>query len=93
LLRLILPAAFLTLAVVPVEFLDRLPVICVYQSLFGVRCFGCGMTHAFCAVLHGHLAMALRYNPLVPVAFPVFVVLAARNLSSVADRLNSREHP
>jgi hypothetical protein len=90
LLRLVLPAAFLVLAIVPVEFLDGLPVMCVYQRLFGIQCLGCGMTHAFCSVLHGHLAAAFRYNHLVPIAFPFFVVLAARNLGSAAAGLRGR---
>jgi hypothetical protein len=67
-----------------------LPVTCVYQGLFGVRCLGCGMTHAFCSVLHGHLAAAFQYNHLVPVAFPFFAVVAVRNLGSVAAGLRGR---
>jgi hypothetical protein len=88
--RLILPAVFVGLAIIPVGFLDRLPNICVYKGLFGVRCLGCGMTHAFCSVLHGHLAAAFGYNHLVTVAFPFFAVVAIRNLTSEVTTLRER---
>jgi hypothetical protein len=81
--KLILPAVFLALAILPVESLDRLPALCVYRTLFGIRCPGCGMTHAFCAVLHGDFAAALAYNPLVVVAFPFFAFVAARQFAAV----------
>jgi len=80
--KLILPAAFVMLAMVNVDFLDRMPNLCVYQTLFHVRCLGCGMTHAFCAVLHGQFAAALTYNPLVIIAFPIFGTLAIRQFGS-----------
>ena len=85
--QLILPTAFVVLAVIPVDFLDSLPNVCIYKGLFGVRCLGCGMTHAFCSVLHGHIAAAFQYNHLVTVAFPFFAVAATRNLASAASML------
>ena len=80
--QLIIPAAFVVLALVNVHFLDRTPDFCVYRTLFGVRCLGCGMTHAFCSVLHGQFAQAFAYNPLVIVAFPFFGTLGLRNFRS-----------
>ena len=85
--RLILPAAFVFLACFDAGFLDRTPNFCIYRSLFGVRCLGCGMTHAFCAVLHGDLVSAFSYNPLVIVAFPFFSVIAVRHLYSLCRDL------
>ena len=82
LVQLVLPVAFVVLAIVHVGFLDRTPNFCIYRSLFGVRCLGCGMTHAFCAVLHGDFAAAFAYNPLVIVAFPFFSALAVQHLRS-----------
>src|SRR5215467_10741477 len=77
--KLILPAAFIVLAVINVDVLDRMPQVCVWRTLFHTRCLGCGMTHAFVSVLHGHFARAFAYNPLVVVAFPYFGTLAIRN--------------
>lgn len=81
--KLALPAAFVTLAIVNVSFLDRGPNLCVFQTLFGVRCLGCGMTHAFCSVLHGQFLLAFSYNPLVVIAFPFFAYMAVRNMRSL----------
>jgi hypothetical protein len=81
--KLALPAAFVTLAMVNVGFLDRMPELCVFRTLFGVCCPGCGMTHAFCSVLHGQFALAFAYNPLVIIAFPFFANMAVRNLRAL----------
>lgn len=42
-------------------------VPCVFRALFGVRCPGCGMTHAVLAALQGDLHRARRHNPFVVV--------------------------
>lgn len=80
--KLILPAAFIVLAVINVGVLDRMPQVCVWRTLFHTRCLGCGMTHAFVSVLHGQFTQAFDYNPLVIVAFPYFATLAIRYLWS-----------
>src|SRR2546423_3733951 len=79
--NLFFPATFVALALMKMQSLDRMPVVCVYRILFGVRCPGCGMTHAFCAVLHGHFISAFGYNPLVIIAFPFFSMIVFRDLS------------
>jgi Protein of unknown function (DUF2752) len=38
---------------------------CPIYALTGWQCPGCGMTRALAALLHGHVAEALRWNPLV----------------------------
>jgi hypothetical protein len=82
--NLIIPLAFVVLALIRVDSLDRLPTICMYRILFGIRCPGCGMTHAFCSVLHGQLLRAWDYNRLVVLAFPFFAVCAIRNAAAAA---------
>jgi len=86
--RLVFPSVFVTLKLIRVDFLDRMPQLCIYRQLFGMRCPGCGMTHAFCAVLHGDFARAFAYNHLVIIAFPFFVSIAARHLLSVVHDLH-----
>lgn len=51
---------------------------CPSKSLLGVKCAGCGGTHAAYYLLHGDLLTALSYNPLILffVLF-LFYVLAA----------------
>lgn len=38
--------------------------ICVYRSLFGVRCPGCGMTRSVSCAVRGMWAESLAYHPL-----------------------------
>jgi hypothetical protein len=84
---LIIPLAFVVLAAIPLETLERGPSLCIYRNLFGFPCLGCGMTRAFCALLHGRPLDAWRFNPLVAVAFPFFLRRAAGNLNTAADIL------
>jgi hypothetical protein len=88
--NLIIPAVLAALALTPVDLLDRLPSVCIYRNLFGIRCPGCGMTHAFCSVLHGDLRSAWNYNRLVLAAFPFFAVCAVRNMAAAARIVSRR---
>jgi len=87
---LFFPLSFVLLAVLPTGFLDRLPSLCMYQSLFGIRCLGCGMTHAFSCLLHGHAADAVAYNPLVLIAFPCLLLVAVRDVAELVRELRGR---
>jgi hypothetical protein len=55
-------AALATSLLLPASRLPRLP-LCPFQSLTGLPCPGCGLTHAFCDISHGHLGAAWQANP------------------------------
>ena len=65
------------LALIPLETLQRIPALCLFQLLFRWECPGCGMTRALCAALHGDLAAAWNFNRLFVVVLPSSVALAA----------------
>ena len=44
---------------------------CVFYTLTGFKCAGCGTQRALHALLHGDIATALRYNAFLPVAMLV----------------------
>ena len=70
------------LAIVPLEALERVPTFCPFKRFLGVECYGCGMTRALCALLHGQGRLALQYNRGVLLMFPMLVcgaALACRN--------------
>ncbi|OLE52554.1 MAG: hypothetical protein AUG51_17390 [Acidobacteria bacterium 13_1_20CM_3_53_8] len=62
-------------------------ILCPFRALTGLRCPGCGMTHAFCAIAHGHLWRAIEYNPFSPLLF-LAGVLAWANAAATLLRLD-----
>ncbi len=75
--RLAAAVALVTLAALPTAALLRLPSFCIYKALFGSECLSCGMTRAVSAALHGRIAAALAYNPLVAVILPALVLFVS----------------
>jgi hypothetical protein len=68
------------LAVVPTRVIAAGPSVCLIKRFFGVECYGCGMTRALSALLHGEWRAALAYNR--GVMF-VFMLLALTVFSAV----------
>jgi hypothetical protein len=56
--------------------LDQLPRTCLWSWLLGRPCPGCGTLHALCALLHGDLSQAWRYNPNFVLVVPLLVIVA-----------------
>ncbi|NIL97848.1 MAG: DUF2752 domain-containing protein [Planctomycetales bacterium] len=48
-----------------------LPAACVWKSLWGTNCPGCGLTRSFVALTHADLAAAWRYNPAGTLIFAI----------------------
>jgi type IV secretory pathway TrbD component len=62
LLRLGAAVALATSFMIPASQLPVLP-LCPFKILTGLPCPGCGLTHAFCEISHGHLKAAWQANP------------------------------
>lgn len=56
--------------------------LCPIYNIFGIKCFGCGMTRGLIAILKLNFAEALKYNVL---SVPVFFCVGIYCLISVAD--------
>jgi len=52
--------------------------ICLFHSLTGLNCPGCGATRALYALLHGNLPLALKDNALFILSLAALAVLGAR---------------
>ncbi len=72
--RLAAAGVLVFLAALPTATLLRFPSFCIYKALFGSECLSCGMTRALSAALHGRLATAVAYNPVVVVVLPAVVL-------------------
>ena len=53
--------------------------VCLFHSLTGLPCPGCGLTRAFSSLLHGQVAAAFAYHPFVFLLLPLFAIMAAHN--------------
>lgn len=47
---------------------------CVFLSLTGWECPGCGIQRAVHALLHGNISLAWHYNPFIFVVMPILIV-------------------
>ena len=52
----------------------EVPPLCLYSNLFGVECFGCGLTRSFTYMGHGDIHGAFDLHALGPLLY--LVVLA-----------------
>ena len=57
--------------------------ICLFVNVFGVECFGCGMTRAIYSAMHFNFETALSYNKLVVVVLPLLIFLWTKMLYKV----------
>lgn len=48
---------------------------CIWKTITGHACPGCGMTRAFYSLLHGNFKAAYEYNHLIIIVVPIFVYL------------------
>lgn len=51
---------------------------CVLYWSTGLRCAGCGSLRALYSLLHGDLAAAFGFNPLLIISLPLWMCLAGR---------------
>lgn len=61
-----------------VLFWAGLGVPCLFHTVTGLYCPGCGGTHLVAALVQGNFAAALRANPAFFVLSPAFAFLAVR---------------
>ena len=52
--------------------------VCAFHRATGLLCPGCGSLRAVHQLLHGHLATAFRFNPLLMVCLPLVAWFALR---------------
>jgi hypothetical protein len=63
----------MALVLLPADFFDGGPAICLSRVLFDVECYACGMTRACMRIIHLRFSEAMDFNPL---AFAVMPLLA-----------------
>lgn len=61
----------IVLLVLPANFFDDGPPICLFTLLSDIHCPGCGMTRGIMHLIHGQFATAFEFNKLSFIIFPI----------------------
>ena len=70
LLLILLP---IVLYAIPAENVFNGKSICIFTNVFGVECWGCGITRAIFSALYFRFAEAWEYNRLVVIVLPLLM--------------------
>ena len=69
---------------------------CLFRTITGLKCPGCGVTHMALCLLKGDLSGAFHANPMVLTLLPIGLILAVRltcrYIKSGSKRLSRREN-
>ncbi|HSE32689.1 MAG TPA: DUF2752 domain-containing protein [Pyrinomonadaceae bacterium] len=52
---------------------------CMFRTITGLACPGCGSTRALHQLLHGHVGKAFALNPLLVIALPILMYVLVRH--------------
>lgn len=77
---LILVLIPVVLYAIPMESICNGNTICVFTNIFGVECWGCGITRAIFSALHFRFYDAWEYNPLFVVVLPLLIFFWVRGV-------------
>jgi hypothetical protein len=62
---------------VPLDWLNGQHSICLFKNIFGIECWGCGITRATISVIQLDFSRAFHYNRLIVVVFPLLLYVWA----------------
>lgn len=65
----------IVLAILPADFFDGGPVVCISRLLADMECWGCGMTRACMNIIHFNFSQAWQFNKLSFIVFPILSYL------------------
>ena len=70
----------IAVALVSVQQVSTMPVVCLFKRFTGHDCMGCGMTRGVVSLMHGHVEDAIEFNRGVTIVAPLLAWLWAREL-------------
>ena len=79
------------LYLIPTDGIFNGESLCLSKQLFGVECWGCGITRAIFSVLYGRFIDAWNYNHLVVAVVPLIVALWAQEVWRCVHKLKNYE--
>jgi hypothetical protein len=77
----------IALFLIPINYLDNAPTICLIKNISGYECFGCGMTHAIISTFNGHFEKAFLYNWKIIIILPLLAIIWGKQLIKLIKEL------
>lgn len=74
----------LVLVLLPADFFDGGPAICLSRVFFDQDCYACGMTRACMRIIHLQFREAMNYNFLAFAVMPLLAIVWLRELQNSA---------
>ncbi|MDQ0555672.1 DUF2752 domain-containing protein [Paraclostridium ghonii] len=67
--------SIITIYLIPISYIESRS-FCLWYNLFGVKCFGCGMTRAFFNLSRLNIQKSLNYNPMIVlIIIPIYMII------------------
>ena len=83
---LVLP---ILLYLVPLDWLNKQHTICLFKNIFGIDCYGCGITRAVLSGLHFNFEDAINYNIMVVIVLPLLIYIWIRITMSLYNKTSA----
>jgi len=58
---------------IPVDWLNSQHSVCLFKNIFGIECWGCGITRSVLSAIQCKFVAAFYYNKLIIIVFPLLV--------------------
>jgi hypothetical protein len=71
---------------IPIEWLNKQPSICLFKNIFGLDCYGCGITRAIISGVQLNLQGALEYNQMIVLVLPLLTYIWIKTVMSLIKR-------
>ena len=70
----------------PLEWLNKQHSICLIKNIFGVECYGCGITRAIISGVQLDFTKAIEYNKMVIIVLPLFIYEWFKNFKLILNK-------
>jgi hypothetical protein len=61
------------LYLIPLDWLNKQHTICLFKGIFGIDCYGCGITRAVLSGVQLDFDSAINYNKMVIIVLPLLI--------------------
>lgn len=77
------------LATVSLDNLEKKHSICLIKNIFGVECYGCGLSKAIIACIQLDFVRAFHYNKLIVIVMPLIIYLSIKEIMKSVKKIKT----